>query len=777
MGLTDAEIVELLGLKITVDNKDALAGMDAVGKKAGGLGGLLQGALGMGAGVLGANLVQKGISAITGGFSSLVTSGEEGQRVEAQLDAALQSTAGSADQEGAAMAGSAGKTKMKTDTLISLKDSLTAASAAHDLLNQKISDQEQKLAQLESSTGKSSSAHGKHAKSTTDSSDATAKHQAALESAKTTLEGMQNTYAAQTAKIELLNTKLAEGSQVIGGNAAALGNLAGAVRPTKDQIEGLAATMTKTIPVTRDSILAEDAMLVTFTNIGKGTLPQATQAVTDMAFAMNSGATPSAEQLSSTAQQVGKALQDPITGMTTLKRVGIEFSDAQKAQIKTMMDAGNVAGAQAMILGELETKFGGSGKAAGATFAGQMQIAQNQVQAMKEQLGEQLLPSINQLLQVSQPLIQGFFGALLAVLPGLVAGCASITGQVAGFVTTLEGAFSGGGLAGGGNKILSLLGLSDLGAIQGPLGALVGFIQAMLPPIRTIVESVFGDVAAFLRAHGTQIVGFLSGAWRQIGDIVSLTVQVIQAIVVPVFTVVAGFIKAHGDQIQTILLGAWTAISSGIKLALDVIEGVLKIALDVLRGNWQGAWDDFKTMLGRVWTDIKGVFQGNLDEIIGILQAFNLIQIGQNIIDGLISGIKSDASKVKQAILEPIDDAVGGVKNLLGIHSPSEVFASIGQDSAAGLVQGWQQGTNGNTFNVSALTNDSVTALAGGAGPGGAGLNVYVTVAANAVQVQSADPDGIGQRIGDAINQAFQILVQTERRMVPASAQMMPGNP
>ena len=169
MGLTDAEIVELLGLKITVDNKDALAGMDAVGKKAGGLGGLLQGALGMGAGVLGANLVQKGISAITGGFSSLVTSGEEGQRVEAQLDAALQSTAGSADQEGAAMAGSAGKTKMKTDTLISLKDSLTAASAAHDLLNQKISDQEQKLAQLESSTGKSSSAHGKHAKSTTDS--------------------------------------------------------------------------------------------------------------------------------------------------------------------------------------------------------------------------------------------------------------------------------------------------------------------------------------------------------------------------------------------------------------------------------------------------------------------------------------------------------------------------------------------------------------------------------------------------------------------------------
>lgn len=62
-------------------------------------------------------------------------------------------------------------------------------------------------------------------------------------------------------------------------------------------------------------------MLLTFTNIGKDTFPKATETLLDMATAMNGGMAPSAEALSAQAIQLGKALNDPIKGISALSRV------------------------------------------------------------------------------------------------------------------------------------------------------------------------------------------------------------------------------------------------------------------------------------------------------------------------------------------------------------------------------------------------------------------------------------------------------------------------
>jgi phage-related minor tail protein len=70
------------------------------------------------------------------------------------------------------------------------------------------------------------------------------------------------------------------------------------------------------------------------------------------------------QDLQASAIQIGKALNDPIKGITSLTRVGIQFTDQQKEQIKAMVEAGNVAGAQKVILGELERQFGGAAQAA-----------------------------------------------------------------------------------------------------------------------------------------------------------------------------------------------------------------------------------------------------------------------------------------------------------------------------------------------------------------------------------------------------------------------------
>lgn len=130
-------------------------------------------------------------------------------------------------------------------------------------------------------------------------------------------------------------------------------------------------------------------LLLTFTNIQGAALDAATAISVDMAQALG-GAPKDA------AIQLGKALNDPIAGVSALSRVGVSFTEQQKAQIKTMQDAGDTAGAQAVILGELNKEFGGSAAAAAAADGGFTQFNAALGDTFKA-IGAQLLPLLNEL--------------------------------------------------------------------------------------------------------------------------------------------------------------------------------------------------------------------------------------------------------------------------------------------------------------------------------------------------------------------------------------------
>lgn len=92
------------------------------------------------------------------------------------------------------------------------------------------------------------------------------------------------------------------------------------------------------------------------------------------------------------AIQLGKALSNPVKGITALQRSGINFNDQQKEQIKTLMASGNVLEAQKVILAEIEAQVGGTAEA-GATGFDKMRVAIGNAQ---EQLGGVLIPYIEQ---------------------------------------------------------------------------------------------------------------------------------------------------------------------------------------------------------------------------------------------------------------------------------------------------------------------------------------------------------------------------------------------
>lgn len=171
---------------------------------------------------------------------------------------------------------------------------------------------------------------------------------------------------------------------------AVLTSTNGAAGVTREMALGIADSLSTMTRYEDDAILAGENLLLTFTNIGKDIFPEATQTMLDMSTALGI-------DLESAATMLGKSLQDPILGVTALRRVGVNFSDDQMKLIKTLVETGNALEAKRMILAELQTEFGGSARAAGETFAGQLDILKNTLSNVGEEIGMALLPSIKDL--------------------------------------------------------------------------------------------------------------------------------------------------------------------------------------------------------------------------------------------------------------------------------------------------------------------------------------------------------------------------------------------
>jgi|GEM_PF-1576798 len=145
--------------------------------------------------------------------------------------------------------------------------------------------------------------------------------------------------------------------------ASALRSTGGAAGKSIIQLNAHAVALQKVTNFGDEATNAMQGLLLTFTNIKGTQFDQATEAVLDLATAMGT-------DLNSAALQVGKALNDPVLGMTALARSGIQFTEAQKDAVKAMVETNNIVGAQTIILKELERQFGGSAEAARATLGG-----------------------------------------------------------------------------------------------------------------------------------------------------------------------------------------------------------------------------------------------------------------------------------------------------------------------------------------------------------------------------------------------------------------------
>ena len=119
-----------------------------------------------------------------------------------------------------------------------------------------------------------------------------------------------------------------------------------------------------------EAIQDAERLLLTFQSIRGDNFDRATQAVLDLATALG-------KDLPSAALLVGKALEDPVKGMTQLARAGVVLSPIQQKLVKDFTNAGDAASAQGVILDELNEKYKGTAAAARDNFGGALQGLKN----------------------------------------------------------------------------------------------------------------------------------------------------------------------------------------------------------------------------------------------------------------------------------------------------------------------------------------------------------------------------------------------------------------
>lgn len=196
--------------------------------------------------------------------------------------------------------------------------------------------------------------------------------------------------------------------QAIGQVEAALTSTGAVAGKTSEELQKSASALQELTTFGDEDILrGVTAQLLTFTNVAGEQFDKAQLAALNLSTRLGT-------DLTSQTIQLGKALNDPIKGITALGRAGIQFSNEQKETIKRLTETNQIAKAQDIILKELETQFGGSAEAAAKLGSGPIKQLNNQFGDLLEEFGkiisEAIIPFVARLKNVVTA-FQGMDGA------------------------------------------------------------------------------------------------------------------------------------------------------------------------------------------------------------------------------------------------------------------------------------------------------------------------------------------------------------------------------
>ena len=403
------------------------------------------------------------------------------------------------------------------------------------------------------------------------------------------------------------------------GNAAGFSSI---------ELQKMAADLQQVSLFGNEKILAESiAQFQTFTNIAGPEFSRAIQASMDVA-------TRTQQDLKSTAIQLGKALNDPIANLGALGRTGIQFSEDQKELIKSLADTGRLSEAQAIILSELETQYGGSAAAAAAAGTGGFTQLKNSIGDLLEEFGKLITNGINPIVKPLQNTVKAFSG---------------LDDQTKKYIVTA-------------GLIAAAIGpvLLGLGLIVPALTAVMTGLAFFTGPVG-IIAVVIAALVTFVATNET-VQTTLKNVWEDL--------QILWEV----------FSFNFQDELQiikTVFQAVWGTVVIILETAFGVLGGALTAFTGLATGDWkrfaagiEAIWDALWSAIKRIMTApidaIKNTVKGFTDGVTGFFSGMYDKVVGQSIIPDLMRDIKSEFGRLDTEINPAVETSVGGIGGIFG---------------------------------------------------------------------------------------------------------------
>lgn len=280
-----------------------------------------------------------------------------------------------------------------------------------------------------------------------------------------------------------------------------------------------------------------------------------------------------------------------------------------------------------------------------------------------------------------------------------------------------------------------------LNTVKGYLQQIVGaFQEGGLAKLGEAVGGILQDVSAKVTEYLPEVLNFamnivttlITGLTQMLPDIVSTAITVIQTLIdgmtewlpelIPVaidavVTIVDTLIE-HADELIDGAIALITSLANAImtdglplliqkapelvaKLVSAIVENVPQLitaAISIIGSLVTGLLENLPALGEAAWSIVESIITG-----IGSLWQ-SLLDLGGNVVAGIVQGITNAADWAWQQITGFFSGIIDGVKNFLGIHSPSTVFAGIGENMAEGIGVGFDDAMK----EVSKEINDSM---------------------------------------------------------------------
>lgn len=350
------------------------------------------------------------------------------------------------------------------------------------------------------------------------------------------------------AKSVQMATEAEQAEKKLSAVLRATGNAAGF---TSEELRQYAADLQKVTNFEDDATVSAMAVLATFTQIKGSAFKDAVAAAQDLSAVMG-------QDLQSSIVQIGKALNDPIKGVTALQRVGVSFTAEQKKQIQNLVQQGKLFEAQQMILSELRTEFGGAAQA----MADPMAQMQNVLGDLGEKLGALVKP------------------AVVAFLQMVLTGIENISAWFGQFSTEISAAW------GAYTEYLSALGEAVGGALSS-LGELIGGGETF----GAVFKKVLGWVTAYYQTLAFTVRNFgalaklvpieIALAFLEKFPMLEGPIQAVAKFFISSWAFAKAFVSA---QINNIIQGFLMLYN----VAAGVFKGIVAAAQEMIAGNFSG---------------------------------------------------------------------------------------------------------------------------------------------------------------------------------------------